>query len=173
MKIALLLILIALLTIPVLDLTTDLETHENGEQSPNEQHSDDGGTVDTDSSNLDGESDDSDDPQSDGKTDPTNIENEAFKITSPLPNQKVSDSFIFKGEARVFEANFQYELLDGETVLEHGIVTASEGAPGWGSFEKDIQLSSKPEGPLVLKVFVDSPKDGSEINVLKIPLKTD
>ncbi|WP_221566862.1 Gmad2 immunoglobulin-like domain-containing protein [Alkalihalobacillus sp. TS-13] len=99
------------------------------------------------------------------------IENEVFKIASPLPNQTVNEEFVFKGKARVFEANFQYELKDGETVLESDFITASEGAPGWGDFERVITVPETVDSKLILKVFVSSAKDGSEINVLEIPLK--
>ncbi|WP_261131967.1 Gmad2 immunoglobulin-like domain-containing protein [Bacillus sp. Marseille-Q3570] len=117
---------------------------------------------------TDGSTDGSDE---DGSEDP--IENEVFKIASPLPNQTVNEEFVFKGKARVFEANFQYELRDGETVLESDFITASEGAPGWGDFERVIAVPETVDSKLILKVFVSSAKDGSEINILEIPLKTE
>ncbi|MGP4078836.1 Gmad2 immunoglobulin-like domain-containing protein [Pseudalkalibacillus sp. R45] len=117
---------------------------------------------------------------SDGSTDASDennsedlIENKVFKIASPLPDQTVNEEFVFKGKARVFEANFQYELKDGETVLENDFITASEGAPGWGEFERVITVPDTIDSKLILKIFVSSAKDGSEINVLEIPLKTE
>lgn len=99
------------------------------------------------------------------------VENDAFKIESPLPNETVKGEFLFKGKARVFEAAFQYQLKDGDTVIEEGFLMASEGAPAWGDFEETIAVPHDVSDTFVLKVFVESAQDGSEINVLEIPLK--
>ncbi|MCF6138676.1 Gmad2 immunoglobulin-like domain-containing protein [Pseudalkalibacillus berkeleyi] len=112
----------------------------------------------------------------DQKKDPTPeapAENDAFKIESPRPNEMVSREFLFKGKARVFEASFQYELKDGENVIESDFLMASEGAPAWGDFEKTISVPESVSDQLVLKVFVESAKDGSEINIIEIPLKVE
>ncbi|WP_349410858.1 Gmad2 immunoglobulin-like domain-containing protein [Pseudalkalibacillus sp. SCS-8] len=120
----------------------------------------------------DDESDGKDGPDDDA-TDDEPVENDAFKIESPRPNQVVGNEFLFKGKARVFEAVFQYELKDGDQVLEEDFIITSEGAPAWGTFEKTISVPADVTGPLVLKIFVESAKDGSEVHVLEIPLKTD
>ncbi len=101
------------------------------------------------------------------------VENDAFKIESPLPNETVSDEFLFKGKARVFEAAFQYELKDGDTVISSDFLMASEGAPAWGTFETMISVPKNVKDQLILKIFVESAKDGSEINILEIPLKVE
>ncbi|RBW71094.1 Gmad2 immunoglobulin-like domain-containing protein [Bacillus taeanensis] len=103
----------------------------------------------------------------------TVLENEAFKITSPLPNQKINGSFLVEGEARVFEANFLYRLEDGHNVLAEGFVTASEGAPGWGEFSFEINYEGATSPSAVLVIYEGSAKDGSPQHELFIPLQVE
>jgi hypothetical protein len=50
-------------------------------------------------------------------------------------------------------------------------VTASAGAPEWGSFKTSIQYTT-PVAPqkATLEVFIASPKDGSGQDLVSIPL---
>lgn len=112
-----------------------------------------------------------DDPKTEDNPDSTVMENDAFKIVSPKPDQVVGNTFILKGKARVFEANFQYKLEDGHNVLAEGFITANKGAPEWGDFETEISFTGATSPSAVLIIYEGSPKDGSLQHQLFIPLK--
>jgi hypothetical protein len=64
----------------------------------------------------------------------------------------------FGGEATAFEATVSWEWeRDGEVVAE-GFSTASEGAPGRGSWSSTVEV---PPGDYVLRAFESSAEDGS------------
>lgn len=63
------------------------------------------------------------------------------------------------GEASVFEATVQWELTDAAgTVVDHGVVMATVGAPGRGTFEVPLTIASA--GDYTFKAFSMSMKDG-------------
>lgn len=99
-------------------------------------------------------------------------ENDAFIVLEPAPNTELQkDNIVVKGMARVFEGTVLYEFEDGHFVLDEGMVTATEGAPGWGEFEITIQLDEVfSEGGSVI-LYEEDALDGARINELIIPLK--
>ncbi|MFA9559151.1 Gmad2 immunoglobulin-like domain-containing protein [Evansella sp. AB-rgal1] len=101
------------------------------------------------------------------------VENTAFKIYTPAPYSEVTNQVLVRGAARVFEATFQYEIEDGHNVLASGYSIATDGAPEWGEFEIVIDFDEKEvtNDSLTLILFEGSPKDGSRINELIVPLK--
>lgn len=94
-------------------------------------------------------------------------------VTELLPGEELSGSFTVRGEARVFEANVQWEIEDGHDILGRGFVTAAKGAPEWGQFEIKAQYKnpSSPNGMIIL--FTESAKDGSRQDIVMIPVKFD
>ena len=104
------------------------------------------------------------------KTSP--LENKAFR------NIKVSGfqgNYTVTGEARIFEATLQYEVEDGHSILLEGFETADKGAPDWGNFTINIDISEEhlPEnGAISLILFEESAKDGSRINELSVPIES-
>ena len=79
-------------------------------------------------------------------------------VEFPTPGAKVASPFSFNGLANVFEGHVSYELVDARsTILTKGFATGMMGA--WGQFATSVSFTSA--GPLVLKVFTISPKDGS------------
>jgi hypothetical protein len=112
-------------------------------------------------------------PKEEPKQEPTLLENEAFKIISPIPNQKINGSFIVEGKARVFEASFQYRLEDGHNVLAEGFTMADEGAPGWGKFKFEITYEGATSPSAVLVIYEASAKDGTPQHELFIPLQVE
>lgn len=98
-------------------------------------------------------------------------ENDAFRLFEPAPESEVGSSFLVSGEARVFEAVFQWTLEDGHNILAEGHVMADQGAPEWGSFEFEVQYSGATNTNLMLVLYVASAKDGSPEHELIIPLK--
>lgn len=98
------------------------------------------------------------------------MENEAFRIFEPAPNEEIGTTFTVKGQARVFEGVFSYSFEDGHKVLAAGNEHVAAGAPEWADFEFTIAYE-KPTNPVgVLIIFEKSAKDGSSINQLLIPL---
>ena len=100
----------------------------------------------------------------------TPTENQAFRNITVSGSQ---GNYVVSGEARVFEATVQYEVEDGHFIYQEGFVTASEGAPGWGTFTLNINIpeASLPEyGTLSLILFEESAEDGSRMHELIVTL---
>jgi len=98
-----------------------------------------------------------------------------ISVSSPLPNEKVTIPFKVKGEARVFENTVLVRLKDESSqVLFFAPFTAQAPEAGsFGPFEAVIdKLEKAPSGERVfLEVFWTSPKDGSELDLVSIPLR--
>ena len=102
-------------------------------------------------------------------TDPT--ENQAFRNISVSGS---SGNYVITGEARVFEATVQYEVEDGHYIYVEGFVTASEGAPGWGTFTINIDIpeADLPDNAtLMLILFEESAQDGSRLHEMPVVLE--
>jgi hypothetical protein len=79
-------------------------------------------------------------------------------VERPSPDDRVPPTFHVSGTASVYEATLVVETVrDGKTV-ERKTVTASEGAPGRGTF--DAMMHATP-GDLVVRAFSPSAVDGS------------
>lgn len=94
-------------------------------------------------------------------------------VDTPAWGATVSDPVRIQGEAAVFEATFQAELLlgDGSRLTDPAIVMTDNGA-GWGRFDTTLAIpeSASTTDQLVVRVFAYSAEDGSEINSLDIPV---
>jgi hypothetical protein len=94
-------------------------------------------------------------------------------ITEPDVNEAISSPVLVAGKARVFEAALTVRVLteDGRELARANIM-ASQGAPEFGDFSVQVSFK-KPAG--VSKGFVeaysDSAKDGSPINVVRVPMR--
>jgi germination protein M len=76
------------------------------------------------------------------------------------------------GTANVFEAQFQAELTDSTgAVLARQTVHATSGTGTRGSFDTTIAYHVATSGPGTLTVFDTSPKDGSRIDTVQIPVQ--
>ncbi|SHF36646.1 Immunoglobulin-like domain of spore germination [Seinonella peptonophila] len=90
-------------------------------------------------------------------------QNQAFRYVTG------STQYIYhvKGEARVWEATYHYEVSDGHNILKKGYGTASNGAPKWGTFQQTIKIPKKKmrvNGSIILELYEESMKDGSRKN---------
>lgn len=95
-------------------------------------------------------------------------ENEAFRSIQVV---KTDDGWLLEGESSVFEATVSYAVGDGHNYFVEDFVTASEGGPGWGSFEINISFEhSDGSRPLTVELYEESAKDGSRTKELAIPL---
>ena len=106
------------------------------------------------------------------KEQPTEKTTDNIVVDQPKPGATVSSPFLVSGRARVFEASLQVRLLDekGKTI-NNKYVTATAGAPEWGKFNTSIQFKT-PATPqkATLQVFTVSAKDGTEQDMISIPL---
>ena len=96
-----------------------------------------------------------------------------IRVSSPLPNTVISGIFTVSGEARVFENQFSYRLKDADgSILAHGSITANGQEAGqFAPFSTTISSYSTPKGKTgTLELFDNSPKDGSEIDKVIIPV---
>lgn len=87
------------------------------------------------------------------------------------PLRWASSPLSVAGNARVFEANVSLRLEAGGKTLAKGFATAAEGAPGRGAFEAmlDFHVDEPTQGTLV--AFEASANDGSETNVVRMPVR--
>ena len=88
-------------------------------------------------------------------------------IDTPAPGATVPQSFQVAGSASVFEATFVIQLVRDGKVLTKQTVTATEGAPGRGTF--DATFSASP-GALVVVAFAPSAADGSPQHQVDVPV---
>jgi len=97
----------------------------------------------------------------------------AIVLTQPRSGDQVTVPFAVKGTASVFEGTVivAVESADGSTTFCQTFTTASEGAPGTGSFETQIAFpppSKATDGRV--RVYSESPKDGSVQNLVSVPI---
>ncbi len=80
-------------------------------------------------------------------------------VNSPTRGQELgSGPVTVTGEASVFEATVSWQLLREGDVLDEGFVTASDGAPGRGTYE--IDLGTLSPGAYAIRVYEQSAEDG-------------
>ena len=81
------------------------------------------------------------------------------------------DSFIVKGQARIFEAVVEWVIEDGHSELYKGYKTASIGAPEWGDFIIHVKAPKREQNTrLHMILFYSSPKDGMRADELPVYL---
>lgn len=100
-----------------------------------------------------------------------------IKVTGLVAGQNVSLPIMVSGEARVFENVVSFRLKDKDgSILYQGFTSALSPDMGlFGPFTKEINyLFKKPTSPEVtLEVYWGSPRDGSDLDVVSVPLKLD
>ncbi len=98
-------------------------------------------------------------------------------IDNPNETTEVGTTFVLSGTATVFEANVQWRVTRGcpadvtcvgaKPTYSSGFVTASEGAPGRGSWSVKVTVPDEvleTSGYVEITAFEESAEDGSEIN---------
>ncbi len=92
-------------------------------------------------------------------------------VASPAVNDTVSSPLRVNGTANTFEAAFMLQILDAEgTILVEQPMMATSGTGTRGTFDTSIDFNAQPGGQITLRVFELSARDGSEVNVVEIPL---
>lgn len=98
----------------------------------------------------------------------------AILVESPTFGQTVSSPLRITGTANVFEAVFQVNIVDWDgLIIADEVVMASSGTGTRGTFDVTVPFTVEQAGRGALIVFAESPKDGSQINVIEIPLRLD
>ena len=88
-------------------------------------------------------------------------------VESPAAGAEVPGTFHISGTASVFEATLVVQLLrDGKVILKQS-VTASEGAPGRGTFDTTVHATP---GAVTVAAFSPSAADGSPQHEVDVPV---
>ncbi|MEP7002903.1 MAG: Gmad2 immunoglobulin-like domain-containing protein [Chloroflexota bacterium] len=94
-----------------------------------------------------------------------------ISITSPTVNAKLQSPVIITGEASVFEAALQWRITDtGGRIIAEGNTTASQGAPGRGTYTVTVPYTVTAETVAFVEVYSRSPKDGNIDDRVQIPV---
>ena len=95
----------------------------------------------------------------------------AVLVESPLPFEQVKSPLRVSGSSNTFEATSQLELLDAKGKrLAAKAVTASSGTGTRGTFSVSLRFNA-PAGAATLVSYENSARDGSRIDVVRIPLR--
>jgi hypothetical protein len=94
-------------------------------------------------------------------------------VERPGVGATLSSPFVVQGRATAFEATVAIDLLDeNEEAVVETFATATEGAPGRGSFRKAIRFTIDSDSGW-LAVYESSMEDGSRLNEVRVPVTFD
>jgi hypothetical protein len=92
-------------------------------------------------------------------------------VDLPGPGAEVTSPVEIGGNADVFEAVVSIQILDSDgNVLAETTTMATCGTGCRGTFEKRVRFTVSETQPGTIAVYEVSAKDGSEINVVRIPV---
>jgi germination protein M len=95
----------------------------------------------------------------------------AILVESPTVGASAGSPMRITGTANVFEAVFKVNIVNWDgLIIAEKIVHATSGTGTRGTFDVTVPFSVDKSGLGALIVFSESPKDGSQINVVEIPL---
>lgn len=95
----------------------------------------------------------------------------AILVESPTVGASVGSPLRITGTANVFEAVFKVEIVNWDgLIIAEKTVKATSGTGTRGTFDVSVPFSIESSGLGSLIVSSQSPKDGSRINVVEIPL---
>jgi germination protein M len=96
----------------------------------------------------------------------------AILVESPTLGNTVSSPVRITGTANVFEAVFSVNIVDWDgLIIADEVVTATSGTGTRGTFDVTIPFEVDAAGPGGIIVFAESPQDGSQIDVIEIPVE--
>jgi hypothetical protein len=84
----------------------------------------------------------------------------------------IGRQFTVSGLSRTFEATTAWRVVDSATrVVASGFTTASRGTSAvWGTYQISVQLPASVSGNVTLEVYWGSPRDGSDMGLVQVPL---
>lgn len=95
----------------------------------------------------------------------------AILVESPLPFEEVTSPLDIAGTSETFEGTVQITVTDGDGLIVYEGFTTSTGANGVrGPFAATVEFEVPTAGIGALIVFEESAEDGSQMNVVEIPL---
>jgi hypothetical protein len=95
----------------------------------------------------------------------------AILVESPAPGDTIGPRFTVSGTANTFEATVNVRLVDEARTLVETFGTATSGSGVRGTFRMTVQFVGGTDGPVTLVAYELSAADGSEINVVEIPVE--
>ena len=98
---------------------------------------------------------------------------EDIAVYAPLPGAEVARTFTVSGVARTFESTVNWRLRDPSgRVIANGFTTSLGGSgPQWGTFQFSVSVPAALSGNVTLEVLWGSPRDGSDVGLVRIPLR--
>jgi len=96
-----------------------------------------------------------------------------IKVTEPQPDSVIESPLLIKGEARVFEGTVQFRLKDsqGNIIAEKFGTAQSVEAGEFGEFGELLLFDNVESESGTLEIYSQSPEDGSEQDLILIPVK--
>jgi len=102
----------------------------------------------------------------------TSVYAPAIWVTSPVPGQTITSTLHIQGMAQVFEAMVSYRLKDANgNIIVQSQTMSSDGAPAHGTFDVVLEYPPTTSANGTLEVYEVSMKDGSDLNVVVIPIE--
>ncbi|MBX4211395.1 MAG: GerMN domain-containing protein [Candidatus Yanofskybacteria bacterium] len=94
-------------------------------------------------------------------------------VTSPKSGATVGNPITVTGKARVFENTFAYGLRDtsGRKLYENNAMTDARDSSQFGNYTVKIPVPVNAPINVVVEVWEYSAKDGSVINLVRVPVK--
>jgi hypothetical protein len=92
-------------------------------------------------------------------------------VYSPKPGD-TGRQFTVTGLSRTYEGTTQWRVVDrARREVASGFTTASRGTSAvWGTYQISVQLPATVSGNVTLEVWWGSPRDGSEMGLVQVPL---
>jgi hypothetical protein len=96
----------------------------------------------------------------------------AILVEAPLPFAEVTSPLRITGTANTFEAVFRVNVTDGEGLIVYDEpAMASSGTGTRGTFDVTATFEVPRPGVGAVIVFEESARDGSQINVVEVPIR--
>jgi hypothetical protein len=106
---------------------------------------------------------------------PTEHESEVnITVDAPVAHDEIASPFILTGQARVFENVLNYRLTTASGIIlsEGSLIADSPDIGKFGQYRETVTFAvPKLERDGLLEVFSLSAKDGSEINMVSVPVR--
>ncbi|MDO8582236.1 MAG: Gmad2 immunoglobulin-like domain-containing protein [bacterium] len=98
---------------------------------------------------------------------------ENIRVTSPKSNDALTSPFVVVGEARVFEnvVNVRVTNEKGEAVINETAYAKASDAGQFGPFSVNLSYKFKNTKEGFVEVYSKSAKDGSEQDLVRIPVR--
>jgi spore germination protein GerM len=107
------------------------------------------------------------------------VDRSDFADTTPLiflesvaPGDTIATPVKVAGMSNTFEANVRIRVLGADgSVLADTFTTATSGSGTWGTFAVNVPFAKGAQTTGTVVLFETSPKDGSMVNVVEVPVR--